>query len=292
MSDRYHTVILVPHTRAKLRKWRISVHFLRIAVATLLVVSLGAALTLWLYFRSTVDQGKLAQLREENESLRETNQSFEGNIRRLQQQLSTYEDRTRQLAIVAGISSLAGNGEGGGIGGIESSGTEVEAYDAYLRSMKLRAGRVDQDLEAITAKLEERQRWIAATPAIVPVRGIFTSGFGYRKDPVNGSRAFHPALDVAAPAGYPVVAPADGVVTRAGRIGGLGNAVYLAHGYGINTRFGHMSRLNVKPGQQLRRGDVLGYVGNTGRSTGYHLHYEVHVDGEPVNPLTFILGRR
>jgi len=290
MADRYHTVILVPHTRAKLRKWRISVTQLRVALVACLVLGLGSVLAFWLYFRSTVDQDQVTRLHQENENLRETNQSFEASIRRLQQQLSTYEDRTRQLAIVAGISSLAGNGEGGGIGGTDF-GPGLDAFEAYLESAEVRASRIDEQLDQIAVKLEERQRWIASTPSITPVKGLFTSGFGFRKDPQTGKQAFHPALDIAAPVGYPIVAPADGVVTRAGRIGGLGKAVYLSHGFGINTRFGHMSRLDVRPGQEVKRGEIIGYVGSTGRSTGYHLHYEVHVDGKAVNPLIYMIDR-
>ena len=84
-------------------------------------------------------------------------------------------------------------------------------------------------------------------------------------------------------------ASADGIVMRAGMIGGLGNAIYLAHGYGVTTRYGHMSKVEVRPGQRVKRGDIIGRVGNTGRSTGYHLHYEVRQDGQPVNPLVYIL---
>ena len=84
-------------------------------------------------------------------------------------------------------------------------------------------------------------------------------------------------------------ASADGVVIQAGEVGGLGQAVFIAHGFGVTTRYGHMSRIEVRPGQRVKRGDVVGRVGNTGRSTGYHLHYEVRVDGDPVNPLAYIL---
>jgi murein DD-endopeptidase MepM/ murein hydrolase activator NlpD len=286
MSDRYHTVILVPHTRAKLRKWRISSSQLRVAAAVLLAVTLGAGFVTWSYLSAAVDRNELDKLQHENESLRDANESFEVSIRRLQQQLSTYEDRTRQLAIAAGLETLAGNGEAG-IGGDTAAGRDP--YEASLSSIEARAGQVAQALDQVQEKLDEQSRWIAAVPSIAPVRGILTSGFGYRRDPITGKRAFHPALDISAPPGYPVKAPANGVVLRAGRIGGLGNAVYLSHGFGLTTRYGHMSRLAVRPGQRVQRGDVLGYVGETGRATGYHLHYEVHVDGEAVDPMGYIL---
>lgn len=285
MPDRYHTVILVPHTRAKLRKWRVTVGQLRAFVAVLAIAFIGAGIALWSYFHSSVDQDKITFLRQENESLRETNRTFEDNLRRLQEQLATYEDRTRQLAIVAGIQTDVGSA--GGIGGDTAEGEDV--LESSIAAMELRSYKVGDELDAIEESLEERRHWMASTPAIAPVRGIMTSGFGNRRDPVHGRRAFHPALDISAPAGHPVVAPAGGIVLRAAPSGGLGKAVYLSHGYGLTTRYGHMSRLAVKAGQQVKRGDVIGYVGNTGRSTGYHLHYEVHLDGQPVDPLGYIL---
>jgi murein DD-endopeptidase MepM/ murein hydrolase activator NlpD len=167
---------------------------------------------------------------------------------------------------------------------------EASAPDlAAMASMGARAQQLAGRLDTVETKLEERVRWISSTPAIAPVKGIFTSGFGYRADPMTGERGIHQGVDIAAPAGQPVHASADGIVMRAGEVTGLGRAVYLAHGYGLVTRYGHMSRVDVKPGQRLKRGDVLGLVGNTGRSTGYHLHYEVRLDGEPVNPLGYIL---
>src|SRR5262249_33046033 len=147
------------------------------------------------------------------------------------------------------------------------------------------AGRLD----TVASKLEERVRWISSTPSVAPVKGILTSGFGYRSDPMTGEQGIHQGGDIPAPARQPIHASADGIVVRAGEVTGLGRAVYLAHGYGLVTRYGHMSRVDVHPGQRLKRGDILGLVGNTGRSTGYHLHYEVRLDGAPVNPLGYIL---
>ena len=126
---------------------------------------------------------------------------------------------------------------------------------------------------------------------MAPARGILTSSFGYRRDPVHGGRAFHQGVDIAAAPGHPVKVPADGMVIRAGRIGGLGKAVYVSHGYGLTTRYGHLAEISVEPGDEVQRGDVIGTVGSTGRSTGYHLHYEVRVDGKAVNPLAYILDR-
>jgi murein DD-endopeptidase MepM/ murein hydrolase activator NlpD len=285
MGLRYHTVILVPHARARFRKWRVSNLQLGIAVSALALLTLTAGFSTWSFLTTTVDRREVEQVRSENQELRQVNQTFEKSIRELQQQLSEYDERTRRLAIVAGLDALS-EGTEAGIGGTGSAGDPR----AWLTEVAARTERLDGNLDRIAEKLEERSRWISATPAIAPVRGVLTSGFGLRRDPITGRREAHSAIDIAASPGKAVQAPADGLVTRAGAVGGgLGNAVFLSHGFGVTTRYGHLSRVAVSPGERVRRGDVIGYVGNTGRSTGYHLHYEVLVDGQPVNPLGYIV---
>ena len=125
----------------------------------------------------------------------------------------------------------------------------------------------------------------------MPVTGWFSDGFGWRKDPRTGKRQFHRGIDIVADAGTPIVAPADGLVSRATRVADYGKMIDLSHGFGYATRYGHLSEILVRPGQRVRRGDVIGRVGSTGRSTGPHLHYEVFRDGRRVNPWKY-LGQR
>ncbi len=285
MAKRHHTIILIPHAHAKLRKWQVTNLQIGIAVGILLSLTLAAVLFTWSHFSTKVNPVEIARLRRENERLHKTNSTFESTLEKLQNQLTDYEERTRQLAIVAGVDSLE-SGTEAGIGG-DDPADEVEFGD--LQGMEDRAGQIAEALDTVEVKLTERVRWISSTPAIAPVKGIFTSGFGYRSDPITHGRGVHQGVDIAAAPGQPVRASAEGVVVQAGMVGGLGQAVYIVHGFGVSTRYGHMSRIEVQPGQRVKRGDVLGRVGNTGRSTGYHLHYEVRVDGDPVNPLAYIL---
>lgn len=126
-------------------------------------------------------------------------------------------------------------------------------------------------------------------PSLIPVEGVkLTSDFGMRWHPVLGGRRAHKGVDLAAPAGTPIRASADGMVERADWFSGYGLFVALEHGGDIETRYGHMSRLNVAAGQRVRKGDIIGYVGSTGRSTGPHLHYEVRIAGEAVNPMPYL----
>ena len=126
-------------------------------------------------------------------------------------------------------------------------------------------------------------------PSIQPIANFtFTSAFGVRSDPFRGSAAMHAGIDLSSPSGTPIYATADGVINRAEWFGGYGNMVEIDHGKGIATRYGHMSRIAARPGSPVKRGELIGYVGSTGRSTGNHLHYEVRIDGHAVNPMPFL----
>lgn len=128
-----------------------------------------------------------------------------------------------------------------------------------------------------------------SVPSETPVVHFrYTSPFGVRIDPFTHSASMHPGIDMAAPTGTPVYASADGVVSRAERTGGYGNLVQLEHGKGLETRYGHLSRVVVRDGQHVHRGELVGLIGSTGRSTGSHLHYEVRIDGRAVNPMPFL----
>jgi murein DD-endopeptidase MepM/ murein hydrolase activator NlpD len=116
----------------------------------------------------------------------------------------------------------------------------------------------------------------------------FTSGYGYRRDPKRGGSRLHRGIDLAAPRGTPIFATADGVVTSSKFESGYGNTVRIQHGFGFETVYAHQSRIRVKPGQRVSRGDRIGDMGRTGRATGVHLHYEVHLNGRPVNPMTYV----
>jgi len=288
MQRQRHTVIFVPHAhaaRARLRKWQVSDLQILFAGVSLLLLSLVASWLAWSHFNSSVSPAEMTRLRHENARLRQVNQTFETSIQSLQSKLTSSEGRTRQLAIMAGLESL-GSGADAGIGG----GTRLDAATPVdLAALHGRAGQVQGALDAIEVKLGERVRWMSSTPTIAPVRGILTSGFGTRSDPMTHGPGLHQGIDIAAAAGQPVFAAADGLVVLAAATSGYGEAVYLAHGFGVATRYGHLSEIDVRPGQRVRRGDPIGRVGSTGRSTGSHLHYEVRLDGTPVNPLAYIL---
>jgi len=157
--------------------------------------------------------------------------------------------------------------------------------DEAIRDSNLR----EQGILELWENLQGRHSLLKATPSMSPVRGWFTSRFGYRVSPYTGRAMMHQGLDIAASPGTPVYAPADGVISFAGYDSGYGKLVSIDHGYGVITRFGHNSKIFVKVGQQVKRGDLLTAVGNTGHSTGPHLHYEVRINNVPVDPSNYIL---
>ncbi|MDY7095949.1 MAG: peptidoglycan DD-metalloendopeptidase family protein [Acidobacteriota bacterium] len=287
MALKHHTIIFVPHAQAKLRKWRVTNRQLVIAAASILFLTAFAVFISWSYFTTAFDRDRLEGLRAENQDLQQVNESFAESIGELEGRLAEYEDRTRKLAILAGLETPGINNGDAGIGGLPSAPSDLE----QLEFLDARVNVLDGTLSQVAERLDERARWISAMPTLLPVRGISTSAYGLRKDPVTGKRAFHQGLDISAAPGAEVRAPADGIITHSGWNGGLGKSVFLSHGYGIHTRYGHLSKLAVEEGTRVQRGEVIGYVGSTGRSTGYHLHYEVRVDGKPTNPMGYILDR-
>ncbi|WP_221794855.1 M23 family metallopeptidase [Aquisediminimonas sediminicola] len=153
-------------------------------------------------------------------------------------------------------------------------------------------GRADPAFKALFQswkKLDQIETGVIAIPSSKPVKSmVLTSSFGVRADPFKGGRAMHAGLDISGPIGTPIYATADGIVGRAQWANGYGNLVELEHGKGIQTRFGHLSKILVQPMTRVKRGDLIALMGSTGRSTGSHLHYEVRIDGRAVNPLPFL----
>lgn len=168
-------------------------------------------------------------------------------------------------------------------------GIKFEELDPKVDRLETRSMDLQAKIKELTKVQEDKLTYIASTPSIWPVKGWVTSDFGYRRSPFTLASDFHPGLDIAAAWGTPVVSPADGVVTYSGIKNGYGKMVVIDHGFGITTRYGHTSELLVEEGQKIKRGAKIALVGNTGHSTGPHLHYEIHVDGVPVDPMQYIL---
>lgn len=160
----------------------------------------------------------------------------------------------------------------------------------FLKQLNVEARLEEVRQQEIVHQLRNNQDVLESTPSIWPVSGWVTSPFAWRTSPFTGKREFHKGLDISAPRGTPVYAPARGLVKFAGRDGSYGIAIKMKHNSSLTTRYGHLHKIAVKSGQTVTRGELIGYVGNTGRSTGPHLHYEVRLNGVPVNPKRYILN--
>ena len=147
---------------------------------------------------------------------------------------------------------------------------------------------LESRLRTVRGDVEKREALAAATPSIWPAHGWLTGSYGRRADPFNGEQGFHEGIDISAGRGQPVYATADGVIESAGYSGEYGNLLVITHGFGLVTRYAHLSKFNVKPGARVNRGDVVGFIGSTGRSTGWHLHYEILANGKLINPLQLL----
>ncbi|MCM8730684.1 M23 family metallopeptidase [Hephaestia sp. GCM10023244] len=173
----------------------------------------------------------------------------------------------------------------------DAMGGPYEPVDGRAASAEARSDAQFRSLFMTWKKLDSLENGVIAIPSVHPVSAAdlrFSSYYGVRSDPFRGSAAMHAGVDIPGPTGTPIYATADGIVERAGRAGGYGNLVEIDHGKGIETRYGHLSKILVKPNQRVKRGQVVALMGSTGRSTGSHLHYEVRIDGRAVNPMPFL----
>jgi murein DD-endopeptidase MepM/ murein hydrolase activator NlpD len=291
MANDFYTLIVVPHAKAKFRKLQISVRLTKwvLGVSGLLALGLGAVLVHYSWI--TVEVGELRRLRIENQTLIAKTQAYEQNAGKLQAKLLLLQNLVTKLGVIAGVEQAIPDARVGGVGGVSSLESTAPSLDiqSSLKTMEKSVS----ELTAKSARLEEvyqdQKVLLASTPSIWPVRGYLSATFGNRIDPFTGLKDFHTGIDVSTPLGTKVQSPADGVVIFCGPRGGYGNAIQIDHGYGLVTRYAHLAGFNVRPGQKIRRGDTIGFVGNTGKSTAPHLHYEVWVRDQAQNPILYIL---
>jgi murein DD-endopeptidase MepM/ murein hydrolase activator NlpD len=245
----------------------------------------------------------VADLLRQNHSLRMENVNYREATTELVAQVSSLQKAAEDLGARAAIdpeaaramdrlpSSITNRAMGGGVtvanmtAPLSSVMSSAEPAFGLLREvLHIIEGKLDQ----VRPDVERREALAAATPSIWPVAGWMSSSYGNRVDPFNGGHDFHSGLDISADSGQPVRATADGTVISARYTGNFGNLVVLDHGFGIGTRYGHLSRFTVFEGQRIRRGDIVGLVGSTGRSTSAHLHYEVTLNGRSANPMRLL----
>ena len=289
MQKRFYILFVARGDDGQLRKISIPVHYLYVFVIGAAIGFLSLTGIASSYARMLLKVSRYNQLRTEKEQLKDSYSRLE----------LVAKERDVQIASLGSIAS-----EVSALYGLKSQPTLVTAGTDQIQNAEVSSS-LDQlhalrtsalsgaAMVGITMGLTRNATtadWIRANsaPNLWPVEGQVTGSFGERIDPFNGEGAFHSGVDIGTSYGQQVIAPADGVVTFADFMGGYGKAVMLDHGHGISTRYGHLSGYAVTPGQHLHRGDVIGYVGLSGRSTGPHLHYEVRINDTPVNPYKYL----
>jgi murein DD-endopeptidase MepM/ murein hydrolase activator NlpD len=300
---------ILSNTGKRARQFTLSAATLRLLSLMTVAVLVCTAYIIYDYqrLRETVSDTKRLQHRLSSKSEEITNQrkqiqQFAGEINALKSQLLVLNEFETKIRIIANIEKSKDQESLFGIGGsipedIDASVLLTEKHNSLIREMHEKTEQIEvatvkqaDSFDSLLNYLEDQVTLLAATPAVRPVRGWKTSGFGYRKSPFTGLREFHKGLDIATRQGTPIVATADGIVSFAGNKGLLGKIITIDHGHGMITRYGHTYKILKKTGEPVKRGEKIALIGSTGRSTGPHLHYEVLLNGIRVNPEKYIIN--
>lgn len=306
MSDRYYTVMIVPERGSKVRQWVIPRWTLRFGVvASGLVVALLAVLTID-YWYVLGQIGENRELRFEARKLKQQVEIYESRLQTMERTLDRVQTFATRLRMITSVEESAATLQSK-IDGVPIPEAEhnigsqplspedekviaaSEETESRFSGLQTLAFRIESGLQDLTELLIDQRSFLAALPTIRPALGYFTSGFGIRHSPYGGQDKMHEGVDIGSPIGTPIRAPAFGTVTFSGVKPGYGRTVVLDHGFGLETLFGHSSQLLVQAGKKVKRGDRIALIGNSGRSTGPHVHYEVRIHGTPVDPLSYIL---
>lgn len=311
MMKKNISLLIFDHSGSPVKK-------LVVAKKNVFLIGIGIAIFFALFVAAVVDYISLKKIKadahllenrltqqEETINLQENQiQEFAGKINDLKSQLVSLNDFEQKIRVMANLDNKESEQNGVfGVGGsipedLDPSIGLKDRQMGLLQEMHEQTQDLDEAYGAqhnrfqeLLGQLQEQRNILASTPAINPVdSGWYSSSFGYRKSPFTGRREFHRGLDISARKGTSIHATADGVITYAGKKGLMGRMIAIDHGYGIVTRYGHADKILKKRGDRVKRGEEIAKVGNTGRSTGPHVHYEVKVNGVPVNPQKYILN--
>jgi murein DD-endopeptidase MepM/ murein hydrolase activator NlpD len=297
MPKKIFSIIIVPH-QGKMYNKRVSYSLVySLVLSVVFFIGLGA-FSIFSYLSNKLDRNNLYHYQMENKALEKKIVDLDLLLTQFKNQMNSLMEKDQTIRLVFGLPEVDASVREVGVGGpnLNISPYHTEAgkklkiaeneLDKVLRQAKLER----ESLGRIYSDLVERKQILDHTPSISPTDGYLSRGFGVRSDPFTGSDLPHLGIDLAADKGTPVFATANGKVLSAGWQGALGNLIVIDHGFGYQTLYGHLAAMRVRAGQVVKRGEIIGSVGNTGYSTGPHLHYEVHLFDKPVNPDKYILA--
>ena len=298
MAKKFYTVLILPDASSQIRRFHIAKSLLGgLAVAASMIF---VAFLFFIYEAVSLN-GHMLELRQ----LRVAASQQAGlaqKIDRLENELIRLREFDLRLRTAAGLETREGEGSVFGVGGSDTLSSRalmvaaIAHQTAAPASLTKELDRLSREMsdrsksfQELVDQLQAKRSVLASTPTIWPVKGWLTAGFGYRRSPFTGLRQMHDGVDISNTVGTPVIAPADGIVSYTGPLGGFGNVISIDHGHRIGTFYGHLLQQKVSQGQRVRRGDIIALVGTTGRATGPHLHYEIQVNGTPVDPSRYVI---
>jgi murein DD-endopeptidase MepM/ murein hydrolase activator NlpD len=300
------TLLIVPQNTSKVKQIKCSRALIGLIGCFILFGLAGLSFMLQDYFTLKRTLPSRRALARDVAEQRAQIQAYADKVLDLTAQMTALHTFEKKIRVIANIEAPAAQEAVFGIGGatendlkddLESMPALTENPSGLIRAMHAQLDQLSeasvvqtQAFEEVYGYLQDQKSLLASTPAIRPTTGWISSGFGYRKSPFTGLKEFHRGIDIATRAGTAIIAPADGIVIFSGNKGGLGKLLTIDHGRGIITRYAHLKKSLLKRGSHVKRGDKIALVGNTGRSTAPHLHYEVHLNGIPVNPAKYILN--
>jgi len=291
MGKSFYTFIVVPNTSSRLHKLTLPLRKLYL-LAAIGILSFFVAVGMgFSYARMAFKAADYDKLQAENTDLKVQKKNLEVATFKLGEKLSHMQNVADKIQTLIENDTLAKRGPGVG-GSVVDYPTAELLGNANAKTgielLKDRTAEIEGQFSMLEQVAQQRVKKRRSTPDLWPVKGQVTSHYGSRSDPFNGEAELHLGLDISALFGTQVHAPADGNVIYAQRHAAYGNLIVIDHGYGLTTRHGHLSKFNVIAGQKIRKGDVIGYVGTSGRSTAPHLHYEVRLNDRPVNPQKYL----
>ncbi len=302
MAAKKVTIVFLPGASKRVKQFKIPRSLLYFVFLILLSAALALAWGLRDYRAIKAKIPRLAKLEKENEQQKLHLVALTQKIDQISGKLIELKKFDQKLKTMVNLETSEDNSQFLGIGGSDPSLLNPDyalekAHQKLVRLMHKSLDDLDTEISIQTNEkeelykfLENQKTMLASTPSIWPTRGWVSSPFGYRISPFTNEKEFHKGIDISTRMNTPIIAPADGVIASVGRDHGMGNMLTINHSYGVKTRYGHVSKVLVKKGEYVKRGQKIALVGNTGRSTGPHLHYEVYLNGLPVNPYRYILN--
>ncbi len=302
MDKDYLNILIFGQKTSKTRHLRLHKKTFKIALYLVAFSLLSTIFFFCDYIQVRKKGFELSQLRQETQTQKSQIHFFSSKMEDLEKQLSKLKEFDKKIRIIANLEKGQEAASFMGMGGPSPSDVReklraekdenglVQQMRTDIERLKSEATSQEESLSELEKLLQTKREVLIHTPSIWPLQGWVTSGFGFRTNPFTGLTQMHEGMDISNRIGFPIIAPAEGIISDIGNDWAHGRIVVISHGFGVITRYSHLNKVLVRVGQRIKRGEKIAEVGMTGKTTGPHLHYEVRLNGIPVNPMRYILN--